>query len=70
MDIQHVWGADHRGVSYPGNGNTRAIVFRDSGRTDSPDLWNAVAKNNALNGDAMPHCDLPDEVVACSGNTR
>jgi hypothetical protein len=26
------------GVSYPSNGNTRAIVFRDSGRTDRPDL--------------------------------
>jgi hypothetical protein len=68
--ISNTFGAQTiGGVSYPGNGNTRAIVFRDSGRTDRPDLWNAVAKNNVLNGDTMPHCDLPDEVVACSGNT-
>ncbi len=47
----------------------RAIRFSDSGKTTRTDLWNGYAVDNELNGNIIAGCELPDEEVACSGNT-
>jgi hypothetical protein len=56
------------GVSYPANAgaNGRAILFFDSGRRT--DLYNGVAVDNSLGGEAIVGCELPDAVVYCSDN--
>jgi hypothetical protein len=50
------------------NGNKVAIHTTDSGRSDRPDLWNVDIINNQLNGETIAGCQLPDTIVACSGN--
>jgi hypothetical protein len=57
-----------KGVSYGHNLNGTALVISDSGRSDRTDLWNAEVYGNALNGESLSGCDLPDKVVICSGN--
>jgi hypothetical protein len=42
-----------------------AIRATDSGRSDRPDLWNEDIVGNALNGEVMKGCELPDEFVYC-----
>ncbi len=56
------------GVAYPANGAQLAVRATDSGRSDRPDLRNVDIVDNALNGEKVQGCELPDEVVACSQN--
>ena len=55
-------------VNYEKNTN-RAIFASDSGRSDRPDLLNIDILNNTLNGEVIKGCELPDALVACTGNT-
>jgi hypothetical protein len=57
------------GVTYPANARNVAIIASDSGRSDRPNLYNIDIVNNTLNGEIIKGCELPDTVVACSGNT-
>jgi hypothetical protein len=57
------------GVKYPPNARNVAIIASDSGRSDRPNLFNIDIVNNALNGETVKGCELPDTVVACAGNT-
>ena len=45
------------------------IQASDSGRSDRPDLLNIDILNNTLNGEVTKGCELPDALVACTGNT-
>ena len=56
------------GVTYPANARA-AIIASDSGRSSRPNLFNIDKVNNTLNGEIIKGCELPDTVVACSGNT-
>ncbi len=56
------------GVTYDPNARA-AIIASDSGRSDRPNLFNIDILNNTLNGEIIKGCELPDTVVACSGNT-
>jgi hypothetical protein len=53
------------GVAYLPNSEGVAIRATDSGRSDRPDLWNEDIVGNALNGEVMKGCELPDEFVYC-----
>jgi hypothetical protein len=55
-------------VAYSPNANGVAIRATDSGRSDRPDLFNIVIADNILNGEVIKGCELPDTIVACSGN--
>ena len=57
------------GVAYPANDRGEAIRATDSGRANITDLWNVDIENNVLNGETIRGCELPDTVVACTGNT-
>jgi hypothetical protein len=57
------------GVKYLANARNVAIIASDSGRSDRPNLYNIDIVNNTLNGEIIKGCELPDTVVACSGNT-
>jgi len=57
------------GVKYLANARNVAIIASDSGRSDRPNLFNIDIVNNTLNGEIIKGCELPDTVVACSGNT-
>jgi hypothetical protein len=57
------------GVKYLANARNVAIIASDSGRSDRPNLFNIDKVNNTLSGEIMKGCELPDTVVACSGNT-
>lgn len=57
------------GVRYGHNRNGTALVVSDSGRADRTDLWNSDVHANALNGETVKGCGLPDAVVSCSGNS-
>jgi parallel beta-helix repeat protein len=54
----------------PPNDRNVAIIASDSGRSSRPNLLNIDIENNTLNGEIIKGCELPDRVVACSGNTR
>ncbi len=56
------------GVKYPANARNVAIIASDSGRSSRPNLFNIDILNNTLNGEIIKGCELPDTVVACSGN--
>jgi len=56
------------GVSYGHNVNSIAVRVSDSGRSDRPDLWDIDVVNNDLISETIKGCELPDEVVFCSGN--
>ncbi len=58
------------GVKYLANARNVAIIASDSGRSDRPNLYNIDIVNNTLNGEIIKGCELPDTVVACSGNTQ
>src|SRR5215203_2137766 len=53
----------------PHNSGNVAKIASDSGRSDRPNLSNIDIVNNTLNGEIIKGCELPDTVVACSGNT-
>jgi hypothetical protein len=57
------------GVKYPPNARNVAIMASDSGRSNRPNLFNIDIVNNKLNGEIIKGCELPDTIVACSGNT-
>jgi hypothetical protein len=57
------------GVAYLPNSHDVAITASDSGRSDRPNLSNIGVVNNALNGETIKGCELPDTVVACAGDT-
>jgi hypothetical protein len=57
------------GVKYPLNARNVAITASDSGRSNRPNLFDIDIANNKLNGETINGCELPDRVVACSGNT-
>ncbi len=57
------------GVSYPNNADRVAAVASDSGRADRTNLQNVDIVNNVLNGEVIKGCELPDSIVACSGNS-
>jgi hypothetical protein len=56
-------------VTYDPNARA-AIIASDSGRSSRPNLRDILIENNILNGEIIKGCELPDTVVACSGNTR
>jgi hypothetical protein len=56
------------GVSYRTNSERIAVGASDSGRADRTNLQNVDIVNNVLNGEVMVGCELPDKIVACSGN--
>jgi hypothetical protein len=56
------------GVSYQTNAERIAVGASDSGRADRTNLQNVDIVNNVLDGEVMVGCELPDEIVACSGN--
>jgi hypothetical protein len=53
------------GPNAPKPGAIKAI---DSGRTSRTDLWNIDIQDNALNGEQIRGCELPDNVVYCANN--
>jgi hypothetical protein len=53
----------------PHNSGNVAKIASDSGRSDRPNLYNIDIVNNTLNREIIKGCELPDTVVACSGNT-
>ena len=55
-------------VTYDYNRDKVAVRASDSGRTDRTDLWNVDIVNNTLNNETIKGCELPDNVVYCSGN--
>jgi hypothetical protein len=65
----HFGAATIEGVEYQPNSRDAAITASDSGRSDRPDLSNIVIANNALNGETVNGCELPDTVVDCAGDT-
>jgi len=65
---ENVFGAKTiASVAYSKNG-WGAIRASDSGRSDRPDLFNVDIVNNTLGEEIIKGCELPDTVVACSGN--
>ena len=57
------------GVAYLPNSRDVAITASDSGRSDRPNLSNIAVVNNALNGETVKGCELPNTVVDCAGDT-
>src|SRR5215203_2583806 len=57
------------GVVYLPNSRDVAITASDSGRSDRPNLSNIAVVNNALNGETVKGCELPNTVVDCAGDT-
>jgi hypothetical protein len=57
------------GVAYLPNSRDVAITASDSGRSDRPNLSNIAVVNNALNGETVKGCELPNTVVYCAGDT-
>jgi hypothetical protein len=65
----HFGAATISGVSYPRNADGVAIMASDSGEADRPNLFNIDIVNNNLNGETVKGCELPNQVVACAGDT-
>src|SRR5215208_1676580 len=57
------------GIAYLPNSRDVAITASDSGRSDRPNLSNIAVVNNALNGETVKGCELPNTVVDCAGDT-
>jgi Right handed beta helix region len=53
----------------PHNSDNVAIIASDSGGGNRPNLLNIDILNNTLNGEIIKGCELPDDIVRCSGNT-
>jgi hypothetical protein len=56
------------GVTYLVNGDRIGVRATDSGRSDRVNLSNVDVVGNTLNGETITGCELPDNIVACSGN--
>jgi hypothetical protein len=60
-------------ITYPPNRDSkgRLVTIRasDSGRTDRTNLLNVDIVNNALNGETIMGCELPDNVVFYVNNS-
>jgi hypothetical protein len=52
---------------FGGNADNVAIRASDSGRAGRTDLRNVDILDNTLNGETIKGCELPDEIVDCSG---
>ena len=65
----HFGAATISGVSYPRNADGVAIMASDSGEADRPNLFNIDIVKNNLNGETVKGCELPNQVVACAGDT-
>ena len=57
------------GDAYQPNARDVAITASASGRSDRPNLSNIDIVNNGLNGETVTGCELPNTVVACTGDT-
>jgi len=57
------------GVKYAANARNVGIIASDSGRSDRPNLFNIDIVKNDLNGETVKGCELPNQVVACAGDT-
>jgi hypothetical protein len=66
----HFGAATIGGVAYLPNSHDVAIIASDSGRSDRPNLFNIRVVSNALDGETVKGCELPNTVVACGGDTR
>jgi hypothetical protein len=66
----HFGAATIGGVAYLPNSHYVAITASDSGRSDRPNLSNIRVVNNALDGETVRGCELPNTVVACAGDAR
>jgi hypothetical protein len=66
----HFGAATIGGVAYLPNSHDVAITASDSGRSDRPNLSSIRVVNNALDGETVKGCELPNTVVACPGYTR
>jgi parallel beta-helix repeat protein len=66
----HFGAATIGGVAYLPNSHDVAITASDSGRSDRPNLSSIRVVNNALDGETVKGCELPNTVVACAGDTR
>jgi hypothetical protein len=56
------------GVNYPANGNNGLALLLKDNPDRRTDTYNGAAIDNMLHGERITGCDLPDEVVLCSGN--
>jgi hypothetical protein len=56
------------GNGYPHNSDNIFIRATDSGKADRTNLQNVDIVNNVLAGEVIKGCELPDNIVACSGN--
>jgi hypothetical protein len=68
IDIRDAQDALVQNNYFGGNSGGLAIRATDSGRSDRPDLDNIDIVNNKLNGEQVKGCELPDNIVFCSGN--
>ena len=68
IDIRDAQDALVRNNYFGTNSGAPAIRATDSGRSDRPDLDNIDIVNNILNREQVKGCELPDNIVFCSGN--
>jgi hypothetical protein len=68
IDIRDAQDALVQNNYFGTNSGGIAIRATDSGRSDRPDLDNIDIVNNKLNGEQGKGCELPDNIVFCSGN--
>ena len=68
IDIRDAQDALVRNNYFRSNWGGIAIRASDSGRSDRPDLDNIDIVNNILNREQLKGCELPDNIVFCSGN--
>jgi hypothetical protein len=68
IDIRDAQDALVRNNYFGTNSGAPAIRATDSGRSDRPDLDNIDIVNNILNREQLKGCELPDNIVFCSGN--
>ena len=68
IDIRDAQDALVQNNYFRSNWGGIAIRASDSGRSDRPDLDNIDIVNNILNREQLKGCELPDNIVFCSGN--
>ena len=56
------------GKSYPVNKDKIGVRATDSGRSDRVNLAGVQIRNNFMRTEGIKGCELPDTIVACSGN--
>jgi hypothetical protein len=69
ISVRDAQNATIQNNSFDNNSRNVAIIASDSGRSNRPNLFNIDIVNNTLNGEIIKGCELPDTIVACSGNT-